>query len=432
MRALDKRLREYLETVTAGMDRKEQKHWAGFYLRGLLLDGQRKSIEPMASRVGADAQNLQQFIGQSTWSEKRVQKTLNGFMNGQVSGPAYWIVDETSFPKQGKHSVGVARQYCGALGKKANCQVSVSLHWRNEQVGWPVGWRLYLPESWALDKKRRKKAGVPEEVVFAPKTDLALELIDSARRQGLQVGTVLADCAYGGSYEWRRQLRDWGLSYCVEVEGDTAVWPDAVWQKQRQGGKLGRPRQNPPRESIVNLKELAQQLPALAWQTVTWREGTKGAMSSRFALTPVWASCRKGSGQQERWLEYALIEWPQDQPAPRKYWLSWWQGQAPTLEQAVPAAKNRWPIEQDYRELKDELGLDHFEGRSWLGWHHHVAMVTLAFAFLQLEKQRAKKKPRSDTTDDSPSDGAALDPVNRLLPLVPDSLRTSIQRQFLR
>jgi SRSO17 transposase len=409
------------------MDRKEQSHWAGFYLRGLLLDGERKSIEPLASRVGADAQSLQQFIGQSTWSAQRVQETLNRFMIQQVLGPGYWIVDETSFPKQGEHSVGVARQYCGSLGKKANCQVSVSLHWKNQEMGWPLGWRLYLPESWALDQERRKRAGVPQEVVFVPKTDLALQLIDSARSQALPAGTVLADSVYGSSYEWRRQLRDWQLSYCVEVEGATAVWPDSVWQKPRPRRRLGRPRQSPPRQSIVSLKELARRLPALAWQTVNWREGTKGTLRSRFALSRVWAAHRQGK-TQERWPEYALIEWPEDQPAPIKFWLSWWQGRTPALEPVVQAAKNRWAIEQDYRELKDELGLDHFEGRSWLGWHHHVGMVTLAFAFLQLEKSRTKKKLRSDPADDAPSDGAAIDSVGRILPLVPDPVCSPIQR----
>jgi SRSO17 transposase len=392
--ALDQRLRSFLERLTNSMDRQEQRHWAGFYLRGLLLDGQRKSIAPLAQRVGADVQCLQQFIGQSTWSAQRVQHTLNEWMQRQLGSGGYWIVDETGFPKQGNHSVGVERQYCGSLGKKANCQVAVSLHARQGATGWPLGWRLYLPESWTEDPERRRRAGVPAEVVFKAKTDLALELIAQAVAEGMEPGMVLADQAYGSSFAWRRQLRQWERPYCVAVNEDTSVWTEKVWQSQRHGYPLGRPRRCPPREASLSLAQLARQLPAKAWHRVTWREGSRGPQRSRFARVAVWASHREGKhARLERWQEYALIEWPEAAPGPTKFWLSWWAGRQPRWHELVAAAKGRWPIEQDYRELKDELGLDHFEGRSWAGWEHHVAMATLAFAFLRLEQRRSKKKP---------------------------------------
>jgi len=396
LRSADKRLESYLARMTACMSRKEQKRWAGYYLRGLLLDGQRKSIEPLAARVGGNVQSLQQFIGQSTWSAEEVQRTLNDFMQATLNRGVYWIVDETSFPKQGNQSVGVARQYCGALGKTANCQVAVSLHWSKDQMNWPMGWRLFLPESWIGDKERRRRAGIPEEVEYRPKTDLAMELIQGTLSHGMAPGVVLADHAYGSSFGWRRQLRDLGLAYCVNVSGDTGLWLDSVWQNGREHSGVGRPRKFPSREQIINPQTLARQLPGSAWRKVSWREGSKGPQRSRFAMAAVWVSSNRQSegSSRERWREYLLIEWPRAEAAPTKYWLSWWLDEKPELLQVVRAAKGRWPIEQDYREMKEELGLDHFEGRSWQGWHHHVAMVTLAFAFLRLEQRRFKKKDR--------------------------------------
>jgi SRSO17 transposase len=405
------------------MDRQEQRHWAGFYLRGLLLDGERKSIAPLAERAGADVQSLQQFIGQSTWSDQSVQHTLNDFMQRELGAADYWLVDETSFPKQGDHSVGVARQYCGSLGQKANCQVAVSLHARCQNSGWPMGWRLFLPESWTQDRERCRKAGVPDTVGFKPKTDLALELIEQALAAGLAPGVVLADQVYGGSFVWRRHLHDWGLSYCVAVSDDTAVWTDEVWQTQRGHRGRGRPRQCPPRQHILGLKQLAQQLPKSAWHQLTWRQGTQGPQRSRFALAAIWVAHPRGeAGKRARWQEYALIEWPPGEPAPTKYWLSWWQERSPSLREVVKAARGRWPVEQDYRELKEELGLDHFEGRSWLGWHHHVAMVTLAFAFLRLEQRRLEKKRECHAADDAPPIGSMADSAHRGLPVVLEPL----------
>lgn len=420
--ALEGRLQSYLDRMTHAMSRREQRQWAGFYLRGLLLDGERKSIAPLAQRTGGEVQSLQQFIGQSPWSASEVQHTLNAFMQEQLGAPTDWIIDETGFPKQGTHSVGVARQYCGSLGKRANCQMAVSLHARYPHSGWPLGWRLYLPESWTQDPERCRRAGVPAEVGFKPKTDLALDLIAEALAQGMKPGVILADHTYGRSFLWRRRLLEWALSYCVGVDEDTAVWTEAVWQTQCQN-PTGRLRKRPPRGLIVSLKSLAQSLPAKAWHRVTWAEGSRGTKRSRFALVAVRAAHRKGRDEKlPRWREYALMEWPAGEPAPTRYWLGWWQGDKPTLVQAASAAKGRSPIEQDYRELKDELGLDHFEGRSWVGWHHHVAMVTLAFAFLRLEQRRLEKKPDCHVADDAAATGPLAHSAGRLLPLVSNSV----------
>jgi SRSO17 transposase len=421
--ALDQRLRSFLERLTSSMNRPEQRRWAGYYLRGLLLDGQRKSIAPLAQRVGADVQCLQQFIGQSTWSARQVQRTLNQWLQRQLGSGGYWIIDETSFPKQGNHSVGVARQYCGSLGKKANCQVAVSLHARQGTTGWPLGWRLYLPESWTEDPERRRQAGIPPEVGFQTKTDLALGLVAQARAEGLEPGMVLADQAYGSGFAWREQLRQWKQPYCVAVNEDISVWSEEVWQTQRHGCHRGRPRRSPPREASLPLAQLARQLPAKTWRRVTWREGSRGPQRSRFARVAVRASHRKGGNARlEHWREYALIEWPEAAPSPTRFWLSWWADRQPRWQELVAAAKGRWPIEQDYRELKEELGLDHFEGRSWAGWEHHVAMVTLAFAFLRLEKRHSKKKPQGHVAAAAMPVDSPADSFGGLLPVVPDPL----------
>lgn len=388
LKALDQRLDLYLSEMTASLGRCERRRCAGLYLRGLLLEGQRKSIEPLAARVGGDVQALQQFIGQSPWAAQPLHTALNQSMGALLGRGRYWVIDETAFPKQGTESVGVARQYCGALGKIASCQVAVSLHWTDQELSWPLGWRLYLPESWTTNQTLRAKAGVPDTVVYQTKLQLAMNLIEEALRQNMARGVVLADHLYGNSHAWRRQLHQHRLAYAVAVSGDTGVWLQAA---QPGAPKRGRPLGHWPRAEIKSLCEVARQLPAAAWKTVAWREGSRGPQRSRFASVTVWAAHRGEGTSAARWAEQVLIEWPDGESAPKKYWLCWQpEGPAELLELAQNA-KARWKIEQDYRELKEELGLDHFEGRGWLGWHHHVAMVTLAFAFLRCEQFGAKK-----------------------------------------
>jgi SRSO17 transposase len=371
------------------MGRSERRRWAGVYLRGLLLDGERKSVEPLAARAGGDVQALQQFIGQSPWASDTIQEAFNKHMCASVADETYWILDETSFPKQGMHSVGVARQYCGALGKIANCQVAVSLHYSGEKLSWPLGWRLYLPERWIRDEELRRKAGVPPALEYRSKPQLALELIQSALKQQLPRGIVTGDQLYGEGFAFRLQIQSLNLSYALAVDARTGVWPGEVAQIAYKG--RGRPARFLPRDQICSLKEVALSLPVQSWKEICWREGTKGPQRSRFAHTAVCAASRgKGNGKLQRATEELLIEWPSDSPEPTKYWLCW-SNEDLELTEWVRHAKARWRIEQDYRELKEELGLDHFEGRGWLGWHHHITMVTLAFGFLRLEQLRFKK-----------------------------------------
>jgi SRSO17 transposase len=402
LKALDQRLTTFLEDLLAPLGRKERRHWARVYVQGLLLDGERKSIEPMAGRIpGADVQALRQFVGQSPWAVEAVQRQLARQVVDLLSDPEVWIVDETSFPKAGDHSVGVARQYCGALGKVANCQVAVTLHWSSAEASCPLGWRLYLPQAWIEDEERAREVKLPQGLVYRSQTELALELIDQMLSWEVPRLPVVADSAYGNTFEFREQLRRRGLSYVVAVEPTTVVWredPKAV--PVPPSAPRGRPRRYPPLASTPapqDLATVARQLSASAWKKVTWRQGTRGPQRSRFARLKVWAAHGwRAQMHPERVAEWLLIEWPEGETEPTKYWLAQLDRERPGLRRWVRIAHARWRIEMDYRELKEELGLDHFEGRHWLGWHHHVTLVTLAYAFLRFEQARLKKNSWCD------------------------------------
>ena len=397
LKALDQRLTAFLEDLLAPLGRKERRHWARVYVQGLLLDGERKSIEPMGDRIpGADVQALRQFVGQSPWAVEAVQRQLARKVVDLLSNPEVWILDETSFPKAGDHSVGVARQYCGALGKVANCQVAVTLHWSSADASCPLGWRLYLPQAWVEDEERAREVKLPEGLVYRSQTELALELIDQMLSWEVPRLPVVGDSAYGNNYEFREQLRRRQLSYVMAVEPTTVVWtqdPNAV--PVPPSAPTGRPRRYPPLASTPapqDLATVAKQLPKTAWKKVTWREGTRGPQRSRFAKLKVWAAHGwRAQMHPKRVAEWLLVEWPEGETEPTKYWLAQLGPSSPGLRRLVTIAHARWRIEMDYRELKEELGLDHFEGRHWLGWHHHVTLVTLAYAFLRFEQARLKK-----------------------------------------
>lgn len=417
LHAAERRLRTFLDELVIPMGRAERQHWAAIYIRGLLLDGERKSIEPMAARLpGADVQALRQFVGQSPWPWEPVQEALTGAVVDALLPEAVYLLDTTSFPKQGTHSVGVARQYCGALGKIANCQVAVSVHLGTETTSVPLTWALYLPESWANAPGRRAEVGIPPTVAFQSKPELALACLDRLRAWGLQPRPVLADSEFGNSWEVRDGLATRGYPYCVQVEATTSAWPTPPRSPAplpRTG--RGRPRTRPRRDELpapASLAALAQRLPARAWRTVTWRPGSKGPLTSRFARFPVWcAHAYQRGGPFAPREETCLVEWPVAESAPTKYWLADLRGEPLGLRRLVRLAKGRWRIEQDYRELKDELGLDHFEGRSWAGWHHHVTLVSMAYAFLVLERARAKKNLAADLAPDPAPAPAAAPPA---------------------
>jgi len=427
--ALDQRLSDFLAELIAPMGRAERRHWARVYVSGLLLDGERKSIEPIAARIeGAEVQALRQFVGQSPWEVEAVQRGLARWVVETLSEPEVWMIDETTFPKAGEHSVGVARQYCGALGKLANCQLAVSLHWSSAQMSCPISWRLYLPKAWAEDPVRRAAAKVPAPVVYQSKSELALELLDQALAWELPRLPVVADSAYGNDFSFRAALRQRGLDYAVAVEPSTKVW---LQEPQRipspAGSGRGRPHRQPPLvegfPEPLDLASVAAQLPAAAWKKVTWRHGSKGPLRSRFAKVMVWAAHGwKKSEPLERVAEWLLMEWPEGAAAPCDYWLVRLGAGAVGLPRLIRTARARWRVELDYRELKEELGLDHYEGRHWLGWHHHVTLVSMAFGFLRGEQARAKKNFWCDVAPDAAAPADAADPDDGPLPLVPEPL----------
>jgi len=391
------RLKEFLVTMLASVGRSERRHHGWLYVQGLLLDGERKSIEPLAERVPeGNVQALQQFVGQSPWAWEPVRRLLAQHMGEELLPAAGWIVDDSGFPKQGKESVGVARQYSGTLGKVGNCQVAVAVHLTTEAGSMPLDWALYLPRAWTEDAERCRKAGVPESTPFRTKIALALELIDHLLAWGLSRQPVLADAGYGNNTEFRQGLVDRQLHYVVGVESNTAVWEKPTQRVQpRSRASRGRPRRPYYRGQPRALRDLAAALPAESWRTLTWRQGSQGPQRGRFAacrVQPAHGHVRDRPELPPVWL---LIEWPAEAEAPAKYWFSNLPEEI-SLRRLVRLAKLRWRVEQNYQQLKEELGLDHYEGRGWPGWHHHVTLVCLAYAFLLLERQRHKKNSASD------------------------------------
>ncbi len=416
------KLEAFLADLVLSMGREERREHAEEYVRGLLMDGERKSIEPMANRLpDGEVQALQQFVNQSPWPFKGVQASLARKMEREFVPEAYWLIDEVSFPKQGKHSVGVAHQYCGALGKTANCQVAVTLDLGTEESSTPLDWALYLPKAWIEDPARRKKAGIPEDILFKTKTELALDLIDEVKGWGLENRLVLADSAYGDAYEFRQGLRDRQLNYVVQVSGELMAWtedPHPSRPPMKRGGKIPRKRfyaqELPPTRSLC---QIAKDLPVQSWKKITWREGTKGPLTSRFARVIVWLANGLVQGKtMEVPSEELLIEWPEGDKEPWKYWLSSLPPHRTSFRGLVRKAKGRFRVEQDYEEMKGEVGLDHFEGRSWQGWHHHVTLVTMAYAFLMLEKIGNKKNFWIDPASCPPIDPEMLNAIQRRMP----------------
>ncbi len=321
-------------------------------------------------------------------------------MTAELEPEAAWVVDDTGFPKQGSHSVGVSRQYSGTLGKTGNCQIAVSVHHVGEEGNAPLGWRLYLPESWAKDEPRRLDAGIPAEVVFHPKWKLALDIIDQVRGWGVADRVVLADAGYGESTEFRQELEQRQLRYIVGVAPQVGVWLEPPQPTRLKPMRTGRPPSalHYGDQRPLSAKTVAQQ--AKGWKTIGWREGSKGRLKSRFWVARVQPSHGFHEGKpplKEVWL---LVEWPESEQEPTKYFFCDLPADY-SLRRLVRLTKCRWKIEQDYQQLKEELGLDHYEGRSWQGWHHHVTLVMMAHAFLTLETLRGKKNFWVDPAEDA-------------------------------
>jgi SRSO17 transposase len=383
------RLVAFAEELFESMGRSDQRRWGEVYLRGLMLDGKRKSIEPMAARLeDGDEQCLQQFVNQSPWRWEPVRERLAVRMSGVIE-PEAWVVDDTGFPKFGDKSVGVARQYSGALGKVGNCQIGVSISAVTPQASCPIDWRLYLPEQWDQDP-RREACRVPDEARHEPKWKLALDIIDELLGWGIEAPPVLGDAAYGDVTEFRLGLQEREIAYVLDVKSTTSALPeDAEPQRPDYQGR-GRPPAPRYRRPFGSVAALATAAGLDAYRRVTWREGSRGPMSSRFValrIRPANVKLRRADPDGELPVRWLLAEWPDGKDAPTDYWLSNLPADTP-IERLVELAKLRWRVEHDYRELKDALGLDHFEGRSWPGWHHHVTLVCVAHGFLTTERLR--------------------------------------------
>jgi SRSO17 transposase len=384
---IESRFARYVEglvSVIGHADRADPLH---DYLLGLVLPGERKSVEPMAAitapeRTAAQHQSLLHFVGAGGWSDDAVLSKVREMVLPKIEqyGPIEaWIIDDTGLPKKGKHSVGVSHQYCGQLGKQANCQVAVTLSLANHHASLPVAYQLYLPKAWADDDARRSKTKVPEDIVFKTKLEIALDQIRWAHETELPGNVVLMDTAYGKDSRLRAGVTELGMAYVADIHAQTLVWKPGV----RPGLPPKKGRRDAP--TAVSVKELALSLKPKAWRTIKWREGTNDWLSSRFARVRVHvASSQERAGKPAK--EWLLIEWPEGEDEPAKYALSTLPAKI-KFTAMVDAAKLRWRIERDYQELKQEVGLGHYEGRGWRGFHHHATLCIAAYGFLVSERE---------------------------------------------
>ena len=392
------RFEAYVEKLTSVIGHKDRGGPLRDYCKGLLVDTDRKSVEPMAAatapeRTAPQHQSLLHFVGNAPWSDAAVLRKVRDLTlpamekHGSIEA---WILDDTGYPKKGKHSVGVARQYCGQLGKQDNCQNAVSISAANHHASLPIGYRLYLPKEWADDEARRKKVGVPEDITFKTKPEIALDLVKQALEDGIPRGVILADAGYGAGTAFRDALTALGLPYAMGIGPGASVWapgtgplPPKPWSGQgRPPARLRRDENCQP----VTVKALALTLKESDWLSISWREGSGKPLTSRFArlrARPAHEDFRRNEPRPEEWL---VIESPEDEGEPSKYWFSTLDAGL-SFEKLVDIIKLRWRIERDYQDLKQELGLGHYEGRGWRGFHHHATLCIAAYGFLICERE---------------------------------------------
>ena len=392
----------YMAHLNVGLGHADRHAGLRGYCTGLMSPLARKSVEPMAAhmdplKVRSRHQSLHHFVADAAWSDEQMLLRAAQWVVPEMdfSDGGWWIIDDTGFPKQGRHSVGVARQYCGMLGKQDNCQVAVSVSLACQDASVPVAWQLYLPKEWAEDSARRDKAGVPEALEFATKAQIALRQIEHLMDQGAPRHCVLTDAGYGVDTAFRTRLSELGLPYVVGVTGSVTVWPPGreplppvtysgrgrVAKRLRLGGAAL------PQHHPQSIKQLAMELGPKHWHAVTWREGTNTTLCSRFARVRVRAAHQDHLREEVRPSEWLLIEWPKGDKEPLKYWLSTLPEDTP-LQRMVYEAKMRWRIERDYQDLKQDLGLGQYEGRGWRGFHHHATLSIAAYGFLLAQRLR--------------------------------------------
>jgi len=391
------RFATYVEALGAVLGHADRREPMRDYCLGLLMPIARKSVEPMAAvtapaQVAAKHQSLLHFVGNAPWSDAAMLAKVSELVLPAIerSGPVEaWIIDDTGFPKKGQHSVGVTRQYCGQLGKRDNCQVAVTLSLANHHASLPVAYRLYLSEDWAEDRARRDKARVPETIAFQTKPEIAFEQIKAARSAGLPRGVVLMDAGYGNDTGLRAEITALGLRYVAGIGPNTSVWPLGTGpvppQRRRGSGRPPKLLRRDEQHQPISVKALAFDLPAEAWQAIAWREGTADWLASRFARQRVRPAHRDTKLTEPRAEEWLLIERPEGDTEPTKYWFSTLPGDV-AFDHLVDIAKLRWRIERDYQELKQELGLGDYEGRGWRGFHHHATLCIAAYGFLIAEQ----------------------------------------------
>jgi len=410
---------EFLEPLVAELGRSERREGATLYVQGLLMPGERKSIEPIAARLGIDSQKLQQFIADSPWDEQELWRAIRREVVPVMEPLVAWIVDETGWLKQGKDSVGVAHQYCGAVGKSANCQVSVEVVVSDGEIAAPVAGRLYLPQRWAEDQTRREAAGVPEEVPFQTKPELAVALLKQVFADGVSPAPVLGDEVYGSSSELRWELRQLGLEYFLNAGGDLLAWTEPVptrLAKKHWGVAEGQP-------AARSLEALAQSLATRQWHPVAWRaaDGTKRHTRIGWLAVYVFSDLDRANGEwPQSWL---VVDWPEGHAAPYHLYLASFKT-TPSAPRCLRLSRGRFAVEQFFQRDKTDLGLDHYEGRSWQGFHHHLVLAAVAYLFVMVIYLRAKKNFWPYVGSGLARDPAVAGAVDRVLSLLPHKIRS--------
>lgn len=410
-------LQKFVEPLVAEMGRSERRENAALYVQGLLMPGQRKSIEPMAERLRVDSQKLQQFISDSPWPDRPVWEAIRREVPPVVEPLQAWVVDETGWLKQGQDSVGVSHQYCGAVGKPANCQIAVELVVSDGEVAAPVGGRLYLPEGWAKDRSRREKVGVPSTVKFQTKPEIARDLIEEALADGLSAAPILGDAVYGHASALRGGIRELGLEYFFNAEDRWLAWTQRP--QLTQGPKFWRVA--PAAAKAQTLRALAAAFPDRAWQAAAWQAADGEKRATRLAWKPIYLHSDLDETTGNWPPCWRVVDWPAGQADPYHVYVAWLR-QPPAKGRALRWSRGRWPMEQYFQRGKEDLGLDHYEGRSWRGFHHHLTMSAIAYLFVVVDYLRAKKNFRPDVGTGLASDAAIARALTRLLSRLPDRI----------